>query len=614
MKTWLRNLYEDRFFLFIPGFIYLCLAAALLYVIVAYPREVIEGVLTRWVPCSLRINFFLLLMGAYCCRHDVVQAFSEVASDNGNGTSHESPFALGTFPYRRRKALLLIILVAAALLTVSFAPVRTHRIYFDEDIYANIGQNIAHTGQSGMCNYGTFEYGEYSVQWLQYNKEPSGWPFLISLAFQLFGTNEIYAFILNNLIYALSILFVFFLTWMIGKRYSPAFLAALVFALIPHNLIWSNTAAAEPAAALFTGFVVLCFIVYLRTQEIRHLFLLSVALPFACQVRPESALIIPWLIAAALVLSRSSSASGVTPVFARKEVWTMGVLTAIFLLPHILHTYAVSGNAWGAEGVTFSPAFFDRNLAANGPYYLNNRDFPVLFTALAALGLLPFGKALRWRLIVALWFLLFWGIFLFFYAGSYQYGADVRFAVVSFMPLSILAGLGGGAIRDAIPWRDTGVLIAATVLAVWISFLPLIRAEGQEAWGARYDHYYARTFLKKVPRRSVILTHIPTMFLLWQQSAIQTYAGINNPDVIRHLMTRYGGEVYFHYNYWCNTAADKDQRLCQMIRERYDLEEVASGKEQNFVYALYKMRFKALLPVSPMAQGQRGGGGAGYSR
>ena len=276
----------------------------------------------------------------------------------------------------------------------------------------------------------------------------------------------------------------------------------------------------------------------------------------------------------------------------------MGVLPAFFLFPHILHIYTASGNAWGAEGDTFSLAFAGKNFATNGLYYLNNRHFPVLFTALAAVGLLPLGEAGRWRLMTAIWFLLFWGIFLLFYAGSYEYGADVRFAVVSFMPLSVLAGLGAGSIRNAIPRRSGGALIVMVVLAVWINFLPMIRTEGQEAWGARYDHYYARTFLEKVPRRSVILTHIPTMFLLWQQSAIQTYAGINNPDVIQFLMTKYGGEVYFHYNYWCNTATEKNQKLCQMIRERYDLEEVAIAKEQNYTYGLYKIRFKAAPPVT----------------
>ena len=596
MKTWLRNLYEDRFFLFIPAFLCLCLAIALLYVIATYPRAVIEGVLMRWVPWGLRINFLFFLGGAYVCRHDAVRAFREATAEKENGGAVRNLGSLSAFFPSRKKAILLVVLVAAALLAVSAATVRTHRIYFDEDIYENIGQNIAHTGRTGMCNYGTFEYGEYYAHWLSYHKDPSGWPALISFAFQLLGTNELYAFFLNNLIFIASVLTVFFISWALTGGYFPAFLAALVFSLIPHNLIWHNTAAAEPSAALFAGLTVLCLVVYLRTGKSRHLFLLSTVIPLTCQMRPESALIVPWVVMAAMICLPSPNFPSREGKW--KEVWMMGLLTAIFLLPHILHLYTVSGHSWGAEGPKFSTTFFWKNVCTNGLYYLNNRQFPVPFTALALVGLL-FGRqyALRWRLMIFTWFLLFWGVFLFFYAGSYQYGADVRFALLSFMPLAVLTGMGGGAIRDGIRKRgygmqDAGGLIIAVLIFAWVQFLPLIHREGQEAWGARYDHYYARKFIEKIPRRSIVLTHIPAMFLLWQQNAIQTYAGINNPDIISHLMERYQGHVYFHYNYWCNITADQNQKICQAIRDRYDLEEIASAREQSYHYGLYKMRFK----------------------
>jgi len=224
-----------------------------------------------------------------------------------------------------------------------------------------------------------------------------------------------------------------------------------------------------------------------------------------------------------------------------------------------------------------------------------------------------------------LWFLLFWGIFLFFYAGSYQYGADVRFSLVSFMPLSVLAGMGGGFILEKINSgfriRDSGFinlgsgnpvpgirhpasynlhlgsfLIILVMLFSFVQFLPLIRREGQEAWGARYDHKYAREFIEKIPARSIVLTQNPTMFLLWKKSAIQTFAGINNPDLIEQLMEKYQGHVYFHYNYWCNTKSVRNRRLCQAIRERYRLKEIANASEQDFEYALYKISIKGSKP------------------
>ena len=196
---------------------------------------------------------------------------------------------------------------------------------------------------------------------------------------------------------------------------------------------------------------------------------------------------------------------------------------------------------------------------------------------------------------------MFWGVFLFFYAGSYKYGADVRFALVCFMPIAVLAGTGGGVIKN---WLDRtsspAVSISSSISALlilvlvisWLKFVPLIRTEGQEAWGARHDHHYALEFIKKIPKRAIVLTHVPTMFLLWGQNAIQAYAGLNHPDIIRDLMTRYRGDVYFHQSYWCNALNDANRTICDGIRQHYNLEPVAVVREQTHEYGLYRMTFK----------------------
>ena len=436
-----------------------------------------------------------------------------------------------------------------------------------------------------------------------------------SMVFQLIGTNEFYAFALNNILFTAGLLVIFFITWELTGNFITSFLASMAFILIPHNLIWANTVAAEPSASFLAGITVLTLLIFLRTGNDSHLFLLSALIPLACQMRPESPLIFLWVIVALLLLSPR--------ILVNKKLWSIGLLTTLFLLPHLLHLYAVSGHSWGAEGAKFSLGFFWNNLSTNGFYYLNNRYFPAFLTALGAVGLIFSDHSVKWKGLMFLWFLLFWGIFLFFYAGSYQYGADVRFSLVSFMPLSVLAGMGGGFILEKINsgfriqnkgcrMQDAGYrnsvpstqypascnlhlgsfLIILVMLFSFVQFLPLIRREGQEAWGARYDHKYAREFIEKIPARSIVLTQNPTMFLLWKQNAVQTFAGINNPDLIEQLMEKYQGHVYFHYNYWCNTKSVRNRRLCQAIRERYQLKEVAKASEQDYEYALYQISIK----------------------
>jgi hypothetical protein len=596
----MQRIFKHPFHPVATGFLYLFMVGVLLYVIDYFPRPEIEEMLKVWVPWSLRINFFLLICAVLFCYRDIAGAVRNLFVSPSPQPPSVPPHAdlsvssSSSSKGGRAKGFLLFGLVLIAFVLVSFTVPRVHRIYYDEDIYANTGQVIALTGKAAFSNYGTFEYGQYDVPWSSYNKEPGGWPFLLSLVFQLFGVNELYGFFLNNLLFIAGVLAACFIAWRLTESFFAAFTAALAYVLIPDNLIWSNTVAVEPSAAFFAGITVLAAIVYLKTKQDRHLFLLAVLFPFATQMRPESLMIGFWVAAAILVFSPG--------LFLEKKFWGMGLLTAVFLLPQALHLYAMSGQSWGAEGPKFALSFFPENFRINGWYYLNNEKFPVLVSALAAIGLFSRFQSRpqaslqkKWRLLVAIWFLLFWGIFLFFYAGSYQYGADVRFAVVSFMPLAVLAGIGGERIRAAIrhiskaPGPVAGVFVILFLLLSWLPFLPHIRTVGQEAWGARFDHHYARKFAGIIPERSIVLTHNPTMFNLWGKNAIQMYAGINNPDVIQHLTAKYRGELYYHHNYWCNAKSDTNRRICQGIAERYDLEEVAREREQDFEYGLYRM-------------------------
>jgi len=691
LKTRIRQFAENRLFIPATVILYLIMAGFLFYVVGARTKPEIELMLTKLIPKVLWANFLLISVGVVLCLRDIAGTFrrlftvrlrplpvvpvetagTEVAGDRAlreaadpGGAAPQTETASRGFLSRvrclNRPGVWLFVIFAGGLLLVSQVAPQVHRIYFDEDIYANMGQNIALTGQTGMANYGSFEYGEYFANWLGYNKDPSGWPFLISLAFQLFGTDETLAFYLNNLLFAGGILVVFFITRLIAGGWFAGLLAALIYALIPHSLIWSNTLAAEGPAAFFGGLAVLCTLVWLRTREARHLFLVATVLPFACAMRPESALIALWALAAVAMNLFSAAAPHPGPLpqeergagralrphpFATRVFWATGLIAFALILPLIWHFYAVSGQSWGASGAKFSTAFFPKNLAVNSFYYLNNKAFPVLFTLLAVVGLAAWrgrpgqdgkitGRLPAW--LILLWFVLFWGIFLFFYAGSYQYGADVRFALVSFMPLAALAGIGGEFLRKtggqlpcfpfgirqeersgkdggaaaSLPYEIAGaaaggwpgmqmthrwpvatLLILVLVLS-WLKFMPLIRLVGQEAWGARYDHAHAREFIKKIPIRAIVLTHVPTMFLLWGQNAVQAHAGVNNPDLVRELMTRYNGHVYFHQSYWCNTLNDANRTICEEIRKLYHLDPVAVASEQTYEYGLYRLTFK----------------------
>ena len=71
-------------------------------------------------------------------------------------------------------------------LTLFVAP-RTNRIYYDEQIYQSIGQNLADLRLAQMCNDGTVEYGRLQCFSGEYNKQPYAYPHLLSLVYRVFG-------------------------------------------------------------------------------------------------------------------------------------------------------------------------------------------------------------------------------------------------------------------------------------------------------------------------------------------------------------------------------------------------------------------------------------------
>ena len=64
---------------------------------------------------------------------------------------------------------------SALALTLFVAP-RTNRIFYDEQIYQGIGQNLADLRLAQMCNDGSVEYGRLQCASGEYNKQPYAYP------------------------------------------------------------------------------------------------------------------------------------------------------------------------------------------------------------------------------------------------------------------------------------------------------------------------------------------------------------------------------------------------------------------------------------------------------
>jgi hypothetical protein len=463
-----------------------------------------------------------------------------------------------------------------ALVLVLWAAPATNRIYYDEHIYQNVGQNLTDLHLAQMCNDGTVEYGTLQCWRTEYNKEPYGYPYILSLAYRLVGVRESVAFGVNAIAAALLVWVVFLLTTALTRHAAAGAWAAAIVALMPEQLRWSHTAAAEPTAALACAFAVLAAVGFVRERSMPAMWWMVLATVFAAQFRPECLLVAPLVVTIVLLYAPGE--------LAEPRLWWAGAVGLLLAAVHVGHMVAVSHEAWGASGPRFSTSYFANNFRTNGGFFVGDARFPVIYTALALVGLL-FSRERRAATVALHYFVAFWGIFLFFYAGSYNYGADDRFALMAIPAVAIMAGIGAWKLTQRIPSR---VAIAA-IAVQFLWYLPFVRAVGEEAWAAHADVAFARQVAAGLSPNSLVLTHNPSMFQLWGRNAAQASLAAGDANYVSSSLPRYAGGVYFHWNFWCNVADPAQQSFCTAILNKYPHTLVREYKERDYRYAIYRL-------------------------
>lgn len=483
---------------------------------------------------------------------------------------------------------LLIMLFSGLLfgaLVAGVAP-KTNRILYDEQIYQGVAHNIVAEGRAQLCNDATVDLPALSCHRGEYNKQPHGYPVLLSLAYRMTGSKEWVAHAVNNISFVLLALILFLTGSVLFDSLRAGAFAAVAVAGIPELMMWSNSAASEPSATFLAATSFLSTVWYAHQQGRWALFTMVLTCSLAAAMRPESLLCFGVMFTALALLYPAA--------FRRKTLWfaLLGAFVVSILL--IAHVYAVSGESWGAQGPRFSLHHALSNITVNGPFYLNNKDFPLALTLLAAGGLITAGRK---GAAAFAYFAIFWMSYLFFYAGSYAYGADVRFSLMTYPGLVLLAGAGAHQLMKRLAgstWHK-GVLYGIMLLAGANLVQSGSKAArvGEEAWAARADVNIARDWAAALPDNSYVLTHNPHMFHLWGISAGQAHLALTEPDYVRNtLPRRHRGGVYFHWNFWCNVDDPARVAMCQRVIDGYPDEVVLENRVRHYRFALYRLKVR----------------------
>ena len=124
---------------------------------------------------------------------------------------------------------------------------------------------------------------------------PPGYPFIIALVHLIFGIHSLNASVISAILSSLTILLAFLIAYLLWGREEIGLYSALIFSLIPLNILYSQTGEARPTGLFFVGLTVLFYLLALKNNKFITWLLTIVSLSYAIYVRQESYILLPLL-------------------------------------------------------------------------------------------------------------------------------------------------------------------------------------------------------------------------------------------------------------------------------------------------------------------------------
>ncbi len=524
---------------------------------------------------------------------------------------------------------LLVVLFFVVFSSLYVHPVE--QLYFDETIYQEIALSIMHAGNALWCQYGT-AYLNWCEGYQIYH-DPVEISFYLAIFFFLFGISSQTAYVMSLFMGALSIFLVFTLgTNLLGKRAGLA--SAAVFALIPEVFIWSRTQAIPNM--LFMASALLAFnayVVYDRDKSSASLALMLFSLGIAVYSRAEAILLVPIMVA--LVVYRSVSINGLRKgldrLLASDSVRNLLIILLFFviILPEIYYVIGQArspdyGNGYlcGMQSnATFSLGNLKCNIVPNVNFFLGAfralgyypTYFSIITTIAAIVGaMLMLYKGTKKGLpfaLLALWILAFHAFYDAFYAGSVNFGVDVRFMLILYPPIALFAGFGIASISEEfvnyIPYfkkkknmgaRKTAQEIAFVALILVFAVLPFYNAISiitvspsrmpQQAMALGYMNFVNQN-VNLVPNNCLVYTFDPDVWVIRNRSAIEIGYLQANTTNSSAFASRFSCFV-FDQGYWCTTPEFRNS-TCGSDIQKYNARLIVGEKSPNGIdnYSLY---------------------------
>jgi hypothetical protein len=491
------------------------------------------------------------------------------------------------------------LLFFLALVIRETIPPKTTRLFFDEDIYLDMGKQIVTHFSSCLCDYGD----KFNCFRCELMKWPVAHPFLISVAFFLFGISEIVARHLAIFLASLSALLVYLSSYLLFKKNEIALFSSLILALLPIHILWSPTMAADLTLSFFVSFLLFFIILSSKSKDLKIHLLSLFALVLATQAKSEGIILIPLYFLSQFLLSKRYL------IMLNNKVYFLSVFFSfIFLSIYFLHTFhAWRVDTWGASGEKMSFEYLKQNISPNIGFWFEmskEKDkwayegkqlyHPIIFTLLAIVGIVfLFEENKNILALLLLWFFSFFLLYSSFYAGSVYYGVDVRYVLPQTIPFSILSGCGAFFLsKILLKVFEKKLALFIILLMLLISFLFYIPKmhitddKIEESYGARLYRKAAISFATNYTGDCYFISHVSSIYSWLGKGHLQVWY-VYQPEFEEIVKNKC---VIFDEGYWCAIKVN-ESRSCLEFGNRYKLEllQRVVDEKENKVYSFYRV-------------------------
>lgn len=417
----------------------------------------------------------------------------------------------------------LLVGMFAAYVHIGFP--RQHRIYFDEDAYANISKNTLR-GRVGCLTLCSTPQVRRAIRY----KWPVAFPVLMLPSVMMFGPEDGPA-IFNEICGAITVILVMLLAAGLSGNWYAAPVAVGILACQPVAIAWYRSGSSDPLAVLLALAALVGSYGSRRMPTVSYLpaiVLLSAAL--AVHTRLESVLLI---VPVALLLRRPQA---YIPSFVAVGASGLAIWLGVYAIRHYstLDRFYLANLPDSRFSLEFTVINFQNNLR------FLTRDTPLtgslIFFSIAGLFLMRKEKLsaailMSYPVMVSI-------LLLFYSVGQYQSPGETRFLLLTVVVGSALLA---GELAQVLPLKSCIYLCVGLLILVAVSKREseqLTLRMTRELSSIRQEHDVIRLWASELPTGATVVSRLP---YIWDNFGV--YSTLPDDQTATDLQA----PLYFHF-------------------------------------------------------------------